>query len=170
MGWQKKEKIEWGIFAPSCCCRRWSLDRAGLGWAVFSFLLDRRHGRMYACLVYTCALVTSHELINERTNACMDSRPPHHPLGEPLAAVCCEPLARSGGGGDMCGLPKVESSVILLSLDLFLRKGGLSSEAYTCCLLLVLTGSYTFPLVILSPPHPLLPRLFGQCLGWMTRR
>lgn len=78
------------------------LDWAGLG--CLSLSPGSTAWRMYACLVCTCALVTSHERTNER----MHVLAPHHLLGEPLTAVCVEPPARSGGGGDMCGLPKVE--------------------------------------------------------------
>lgn len=126
MDWLKRKKIEWGIsggllpLPGAADAGHWTgLGWAGLGWAAFSFLLDRRHGMMYACLVLVRWLVTC----SERTNERMHVLRPHHILGEPLTTLCVEPLARSGGGGDMCGLPAVEGITIILSLHVFLTQG-----------------------------------------------
>lgn len=113
MDWRKRKKDRVGDFGGPFCPFLLLLALvtgqgwAGLGWAGMRFPFSWIDGKEDVCVsrLYLCV---GNIPTNERTNERMHVLAPHHPLGEPLTTVCVEPPARSGGGGDMCGLPKVE--------------------------------------------------------------
>lgn len=141
-------------------CRRWSLDWTGLGWAGLDWTTYLSPGSTAwkdVCVSRLCTLAGNMLRTNERTHArpCAAPRP-----RSSSDDSFVEPLARSGGGVDMCGLSTVEGSTTILSLVFPLRKDGISSGAHAFCLRL-LPQAAIHTLHSLSP-SPLHPRLFIQ--------